>query len=153
MIHRQSCLIGLLRRLPISTAAPPSFLRNDKIELTVLIRGDTLANLVLRAVTENSALTGIWRGHCAQLAPLLGPEVNATLGCGKHQYSLTRDGHEDAAGFAVYCHIAPIDRNGTKDLVRVRIDHAHASCRWPKVNAVFSGVVPNLIAAYPGDRR
>src|SRR5579864_4067576 len=92
---------------------------------------DCLSLLTFRPIVCSRA------GRETRSAPLLRPEVNAALGCGKHQNSLTRDRHKDAAGLAVYRHIAPIDWNGAKDLVRIGIDHAHAPSRCAIINAVF----------------
>jgi hypothetical protein len=76
MIHRQSCLIGLLASLATTVllfaeaadfdGRPAIVLRNDKIELTILIRGATLANLVLRDDAEK--LSPYWNMDRAQRA-------------------------------------------------------------------------------------
>src|ERR1700719_4639692 len=76
MIHRQSCLIGLLASLATTVllfaeaadfdGRPAIVLRNDKVELTILIRGATLANLVLRDDAEK--LSPYWNMDRAQRA-------------------------------------------------------------------------------------
>ncbi len=75
MIHRQSCLIRLFASLAMTVllakgvdfdGRPAIVLRNDKIELTILIRGATLANLVLRDDAEK--LSPYWNTDRAQRA-------------------------------------------------------------------------------------
>jgi hypothetical protein len=75
MIHRQSCLIRLFASLAMTVllaegvdfdGRPAIVLRNDKIELTTLIRGAMLANLVLRDDPEK--LSPYWNTDRAQRA-------------------------------------------------------------------------------------
>src|ERR1700694_2675240 len=73
---RRSFLIGLCAILPMTIlllaetadfeGRPAFILRNDKIELTILIRGAMLANLVLRDDAEK--LSPYWNADRAQRA-------------------------------------------------------------------------------------
>ena len=76
MRFRRSCLIGLFAILPLTVlllaetgdfdGRPAVILRNDKLELTILIRGAMLANLVLRDDPEK--LSPYWNMDRAQRA-------------------------------------------------------------------------------------
>ena len=76
MRFRRSCFLGLFAILPLTIlllaetadfdGRPAIVLRNDKIELTILIRGATLANLVLRDDAEK--LSPYWNADRAQRA-------------------------------------------------------------------------------------
>jgi hypothetical protein len=76
MRFRRSCLIGLFAILPLTVlllaeagdfdGRPAVILRNDKLELTILIRGAMLANLLLRDDPEK--LSPYWNMDRAQRA-------------------------------------------------------------------------------------
>jgi hypothetical protein len=76
MRFRPACLIGLFAIFPLTIlllaetvefdGRPAIVLRNDKLELTILIRGATLANLVLRDDAEK--LSPYWNMDRAQRA-------------------------------------------------------------------------------------
>src|SRR6202140_3216769 len=76
MRFRRTCLLGLFAILPLTVlllaetgdfdGRPAVILRNDKLELTILIRGAMLANLVLRDDPEK--LSPYWNMDRAQRA-------------------------------------------------------------------------------------